>query len=61
MMTNVLINDNMYEICMKNPYKNKYINGMDITEWIPSKKVGYYFYKLIKKFNHRYINCNGTN
>ena len=49
MMTNVLINDNMYEICMKNPYKNKYINGMDITEWIPSKKVGYYFYKLIKK------------
>ena len=26
MMTNVFINDNMYEICMKNPYKNKYIN-----------------------------------
>ena len=49
MMTNVLINDNMYEICMKNPYKNKYINGIDITDWIPSKKVGYYFYKLIKK------------
>ena len=48
MMTNVLINDNMYEICMKNPYKNKYINGIDITEWIPSKKVEYYFYKLIK-------------
>ena len=49
MMTNVFINDNMYEICMKNPYKNKYINGIDITEWIPSKKVEYYFYKLIKK------------
>jgi hypothetical protein len=49
MMTYVLINDNMYEICMKNPYKNKYINGIDITEWIPSKKVEYYFYKLIKK------------
>ena len=48
-MTYILINDNMYEICMKNPYKNKYINGIDITEWIPSKKVEYYFYKLIKK------------
>ena len=48
-MTNVFIKENMYEICMNNKCKNKYIKDIDIMEWIPSKKVGYYIYKLLKK------------
>jgi hypothetical protein len=48
-MTNVFIKENMYEICMNNTCKNKYIKDIDIMEWVPSKKVGYYIYKLLKK------------